>query len=427
MTEPPQFLYALLKDGNFVNMSSASPSLPPAKKRKRDEKQLGEIEVDIAAPEPPSKKALRRVKKAKITSISETSKQSLRNPESSTEEISDNVTTPKRSDYGIWIGNLPWTASKADLRKFLTEKAQITEDMITRLHMPTPAEATTATWRQKVKPQNKGFAYVDFSTAAALAKALSLSETLLAGRRVLIKDSKSFEGRPDKPSDVQDSSVQRGEPPSKRIFIGNLAFDMTKEDLEEHFARCGEIVEVFMATFEDTGKCKGYAWIEFSKLEAGEAAVRGWVAMEKLHDEMSEDDEVEESEKAWKGKKKVRKWWVNRIKGRPLRMEFAEDKAIRYKKRFRKSATDKNDIANSDEPVTDITKNDILTKFGDDGTQPGRERPLLDREPKGNLGRENRRGKKTDARTIKPGAALAAAPRLTGAIVESKGKKITFE
>jgi hypothetical protein len=36
-------------------------------------------------------------------------------------------------------------------------------------------------------------------------------------------------------------------------------------------------------------------------------------------------------------------------------------------------------------------------------------------------------GKKVDARNIKPGAALAGAQRLSSAIVESRGKKVTFD
>ncbi|MCJ1254067.1 hypothetical protein MMC24_001881 [Lignoscripta atroalba] len=419
----------VVSDEIQMGLRETSPALSPSRKRKRSEKRLDEIEVDVAAPEPPSKKALRKAKKAKSAPAPATPKQNDGKLGSDIDEETDaKVAAPKRSEYSIWIGNLPWTASKADLRTFLMENTGITEDMVTRLHMPAPAEATIAASRQKIKPQNKGFAYVDFSTAAALAEALALSETLLTGRAVLIKDSKSFEGRPEKSKGDQESSVQTGKPPSKRVFVGNLAFDTTKEELQQHFARCGDVLDVHVATFEDSGKCKGYAWVEFLELEAGEAAIRGWVNMGTNQESGDEDEEAEVTEKATVTKKpKIRKWWVNRLKGRPLRMEFAEDKAVRYKKRFGKEGTAKKDVLNGDAPTVNTVEDGIVGNGVDTTTQSSSARPTPGYERKAKPGLDDRRGRKVDARTIKPGAALAGAQRLTGAIVESQGKKITFD
>lgn len=301
-----------------------TPPLSPFRKRKRDQSPVAEIEVDVSAPEPPSKKALRKAKKGKSTAatgkydVSKADVAAVVPKSASEEDMKSLAAPPKRSDYGIWIGNLPWTATKIDLRNFLTNDTDIMDDMITRLHMHPPSKAAIAASRHRIKPQNQGFAYVDFSTKAALNEALALSERLFTGRRVLIKDSKSFEGRPEKSKEegAATSDVTSGKPPSKRIFVGNLGFDTTKEMLQENFERCGEIVDVFTATFEDTGKCKGYAWVEFAELEAGEAAVRGWVNFEEKENIEDEDDEIAEAladqEKPRK-KPRQRKWWVNRL------------------------------------------------------------------------------------------------------------------
>ena len=398
------------------------PPLSPSRKRKRDEILVEELEVDVTAPEPPSKKALRKAKKGKAIPSSTAARSTVpeKHESDSYEELPANSAPAKRSEHGIWIGNLPWTATKPHLRDFLTKDTDITEDMITRIHLPAPSEATTVAPRQRIKPQNKGFAYVDFSKASAVAKALTLSETLLTGRRILIKDSKSFEGRPEKAKEEDPLTTYSGKPPSKRIFLGNLGFDTTKEDLEEHFSRCGEIVDVHVATFEDSGKCKGYAWVDFEEQKAGEAAVRGWVNYEEKEDD-DEEDEDDGSEDAKqdkperKQKSKPRKWWVNKLKGRPLRMEFAEDKAVRYKKRYGKEGTARKD--------NNITQASTQVSAADT-TQSVHERHSTAHQnsakPKAYPSR------KIDARAIKPGAALAAAPRLTGGIVPSLGKKIVF-
>ena len=396
-----------------IDTAVITPLLSPSRKRKREEAIAKEIEVDVIAPEPPSKKALRKAKKGKTAPAapeSESKSIAMQTGSVSDEDASaDASAQPKRSKYGIWIGNLPWTTTKADLRNFLTKDTDISNDTITRLHLPAPSQDVVANSRRRNKPQNKGFAYIDFSTEAASVEALALSEKLLTGRRVLIKDSKSFEGRPDRTKEQENAIVTNGKPPSKRVFVGNLAFETTRQDLEEQFSRCGELLDVHIATFEDTGKCKGYAWVEFAELEAGEAAVRGWVKFEQAADSGSEDEEIaevlaKEDHLKPKKKSKVRKWWVNKLHGRPLKLEFAEGKDLRYKKRFGKDGS-----ANKDGmKVVDPDPGSMAQPTFKDRTT------------------DNRLSRKLDARTIKPGAALAAAPRLTGGIVESQGKKTTF-
>ncbi|KAI9881558.1 MAG: hypothetical protein M1830_000122 [Pleopsidium flavum] len=418
-------------DGSYAaDIFDGLPTASSSKKRKRDTHPTEEIEVNISAPEPPSKKALRKAKKSKLPRSSSPTKPVAQATKSDSSPDHVNKEEPtRRSEHGIWIGNLPFTATKAHLRKFLTDNTDIAEETITRLHMPAPANTKSPASRQKNKPQNKGFAYVDFSSSAALDEALALSEKLLLGRRVLIKNSKSFEGRPEKPKDGDPEALasKSGKPPSKRIFIGNLGFDTSKEDLQEHFAPCGEILDVHIATFEDSGKCKGYAWVEFDNVEAGEAAVRGWAKLPmKVNDKSdSGDDEGDSgSEKASKKTKpqavpKLRKWWVNKIKGRPLRMEFAEDKAVRYKKRFGKEATA------AKEPGAD---EDYASPVDSAGSpkEPPQPATVGSVHRKGAAVPRSRRPREIDARNVKPGAALANAQRLTGAIVAGKGKKTTF-
>lgn len=405
-----------------IMATAIMPSESPPRKRKRDESPTAEIEVDVSAPEPPSKKALRKAKKGKSDSITTGSKgfvdtAAVNADESSDEYSKTGETTSKRSEFGIWIGNLPWTATKSDLRTFLTKDTVITEEMITRLHMPPPSRSALAASRQKIKPQNQGFAYVDFSTKAALLGALALSERLLTGRRVLIKDAKSFEGRPEKSKEEGASSATSGKPPSNRIFVGNLGFDVTQDMVQEHFQRCGEVLDVFLATFEDTGKCKGYGWVQFAQLEAGEAAVRGWMNYDQEKDGENGDVETGEALADGTGRKKkarLRKWWVNKLGGRPLRMEFAEGKDVRYKKRYGKEGTARKDKETSVEVENTSVAEPAVQSAG--AASASRTTDYLGK----------RSTRKIDARTIKPGAALAAAPRLTGGIVESEGKKITF-
>ncbi|KAI4158377.1 MAG: hypothetical protein LQ342_007507 [Letrouitia transgressa] len=398
------------------------------RKRKIDQAATGEIEVDINAPEPPSKKAARKAKKEKpATHAVESLTIEAVKTASGVTRLSEPTSAPsKRSDHGIWIGNLPWTATKSDLRDFITKNADIKDTLIMRVHLPTSTDPA----KQRKKPQNKGFAYVDLASKEALGQALALNETLFAGRRVLIKDAKSFEGRPEKKDEDNEAlGTTPGKPPSKRIFVGNLTFDTTLEDLRDHFAQCGPIADVHVATFEDSGKCKGYAWVVFEDLSAAGSAVRGWIEYQGNEegdlDTAGQDEEAKPDKNGTKKPAGKRKWWVNKFKGRQLRMEFAEDKTVRYRKRFVRGGESLKKDANSDNDTEEVLQQAEPVDGKDDRSnsksKSKSKTPMRRRRDSGS------RRAKVDPRTIKPGAAHAAAPRLRGSIVASQGKKTTFE
>jgi RNA recognition motif-containing protein len=352
------------------------------KGRKRDPTEA-ELEIDVDAPEPPSKKALRKAKKAKL-STSNTSpvpKKESGNPSAGTDEFEGKT---KRSEHGIWIGNLSFGTTKEDLLKFLTITATkvLQPDSITRVHLPLGPPKFG-------KPQNKGFAYVDFCDQKCVETALASSESMLAGRRVLIKDAKNFEGRPEQKNDKEGKPSH---PPSRRIFVGNLDFATTVEDLEAHFDVCGTITSTHMATFEDSGKCKGYAWIEFEQVASAEKAMRGWV---------EPDGKAKDSApKSRSGNSRI---WVNKIHGRKLRMEYAEDKAVRYEKRFGKNAK----MATSRQQES-TAQPGIVEVDGDEVSHVVSVTKAKKPKPEGKYSEE----------TVQ---------KLTGAIVESRGQRTLFE
>jgi hypothetical protein len=193
----------------------------PAKKRKR-EILPEELEIDISLPEPASKKAARKAKKAKLNP---TPAADVDGPEAVAKidgaAREDKDTAAQRSAYGVWIGNLPWSATRETLRKFLTDNTEIASEQITRVHMPPPTKPTPANWT--TKPTNKGFAYVDFSTELAMYSAIALTETKMDGRALLIKNAKSFDGRPDKPK-TEETQDTRGGKGAKQAIPRTSAF-----------------------------------------------------------------------------------------------------------------------------------------------------------------------------------------------------------
>ena len=59
---------------------------------------------------------------------------------------------------------------------------------------------------------------------------------------------------------------------NNKIYIGNLPYTTTEDDLRETFGQYGEIQEVKLITDRETGRSKGFAFVTFTEESAMEAA-----------------------------------------------------------------------------------------------------------------------------------------------------------
>lgn len=59
----------------------------------------------------------------------------------------------------------------------------------------------------------------------------------------------------------------------KRLFVGNMSFQTTESDLRALFEPFGTLGEVHVATDRDTGRARGFAFVEMTDDEAAEKAI----------------------------------------------------------------------------------------------------------------------------------------------------------
>ncbi|OBZ88754.1 Nucleolar protein 13 [Choanephora cucurbitarum] len=282
-------------------------------------------------------------------------------------------------EYGVWVGNLSYATTSDTIRDFFKECGEII-----RLKCPKGNGA---------KNNNKGFAYVFFSTPEASAKAVALSEQKLEGRSLLIKDSENFERVDDsKPmTEVEKKEMKKQKnPPSPTLFLGNLSFDTTKESIQEHFSWAGEIRKVRLATFEDSGKCKGFAYVDYHEVEAATKAIR---APDK-----------------------------HNLDGRKIRVEFASAEAHMRSKPWlmRKAKKD-----NGSEQPEQQQQQQQQSESTEEPTF--KRRKTFNKEESDHRPRERRPKKPVDSGRLKPGEALSSAQRQKPTVQEFKGTKVVFD
>jgi len=60
-----------------------------------------------------------------------------------------------------------------------------------------------------------------------------------------------------------------------RIYVGNLSYDVTEEELKQEFLAYGEVASVSIMTDKFSGRPKGFAFVEMDSKTEGEAAIEG--------------------------------------------------------------------------------------------------------------------------------------------------------
>lgn len=64
----------------------------------------------------------------------------------------------------------------------------------------------------------------------------------------------------------------------KKLYVGNLSYSVSSSDLEKLFAEFGSVTSAQVITDRDTGRSKGFGFVEMGNDSEAQAAIRG------LHD-----------------------------------------------------------------------------------------------------------------------------------------------
>ncbi len=58
---------------------------------------------------------------------------------------------------------------------------------------------------------------------------------------------------------------------SQRIYVGNLPFSSTEDEVEALFATYGDVISCAMPTDRESGRPRGFAFVEMSEADAAKA------------------------------------------------------------------------------------------------------------------------------------------------------------
>uniref|UniRef100_A0A0R3S7A8 RRM domain-containing protein n=1 Tax=Elaeophora elaphi TaxID=1147741 RepID=A0A0R3S7A8_9BILA len=114
---------------------------------------------------------------------------------------------------------------------------------------------------------HKGFGYVDFSTELEAREALKMDRTQIDGRPMYVSEYKPR----DKGKNTEfrySTGLEKN-----KVFVNNVHYDATEEQLKEIFTTFGVVRDVRIVTHK-SGKSKGCAYVEFENDDDAAMAVK---------------------------------------------------------------------------------------------------------------------------------------------------------
>ncbi|KAI4111965.1 MAG: hypothetical protein LQ338_008341, partial [Usnochroma carphineum] len=115
---------------------------------------------------------------------------------------------------------------------------------------------------------SKGFGYITFTSQEAATEAIQVyNNQPFEGRRLTVQYAAQRAGASPLRTRTEPS------PPSRTLFIGNMAFDMSDRELNNLFREIRNVVDVRVAIDRRTGQPRGFAHADFTDVESAKEAL----------------------------------------------------------------------------------------------------------------------------------------------------------
>ncbi|XP_057495410.1 uncharacterized protein LOC130780443 isoform X2 [Actinidia eriantha] len=164
---------------------------------------------------------------------------------------------PERDQRTVFAYQMPLKATERDVYEFFSKAGKVRD---VRLIM------------DRNSRRSKGVGYIEFYDAMSVPMAIALSGHLLLGQPVMVKPSEAEKNLVQSNASGVGSAVGPHGAVDRKLYVGNLHFNMTEFQLKQIFEAFGSVELVQLPTDPETGHCKGFGFIQFVELDHAKAA-----------------------------------------------------------------------------------------------------------------------------------------------------------
>ncbi|KAL3814001.1 hypothetical protein ACJIZ3_015269 [Penstemon smallii] len=122
--------------------------------------------------------------------------------------------------------------------------------------------------------RSKGFGYIEFFDSMSVPMAIALSGQPLLGQPMMVKPSEAEKNlvQPTPAGSGAGGLLGPYSGGARKLYVGNLPYTIKEDQLRQVFEPFGTVEQVQMPIDPGTGNCKGFAFVQFARLEDAKLA-----------------------------------------------------------------------------------------------------------------------------------------------------------
>ncbi|KAK9007508.1 hypothetical protein V6N11_074430 [Hibiscus sabdariffa] len=173
------------------------------------------------------------------------------------EDVAEAEVDPERDQRTVFVYQISLKANERDVYEFFSRAGKVRD---VRLIMDRNSRCS------------KGVGYVEFYDVMSVPMAIALSGQPLLGQPVMVKPSEAEKNLVQPTTSVAAGQTGQFAAGGRRLYVGNLHFNITEEQLRQVFEPFGT-VELVQLPPDETGHCKGFGFVQFARLEDAKNAL----------------------------------------------------------------------------------------------------------------------------------------------------------
>ncbi|KAF2967113.1 hypothetical protein GQX73_g6415 [Xylaria multiplex] len=164
------------------------------------------------------------------------------------------LTEDERDRRTVFVQQLAARLRTRELKEFFEKVGPVNEAQIVK---------------DRISGRSKGVGYVEFKNEDSVTAALQLTGQKLIGIPVIVQLTEAEKNRQVRSTD---GSGHGNSVPFHRLYVGNIHFSITEQDLQNVFEPFGEL-EFVQLQKDDTGRSRGYGFVQFRDADQAREAL----------------------------------------------------------------------------------------------------------------------------------------------------------
>ncbi|KAG6763009.1 hypothetical protein POTOM_033537 [Populus tomentosa] len=181
------------------------------------------------------------------------------------EEATEPEADPERDQRTVFAYQICLKADERDVYEFFSRAGKCVKELL--LNDKRYMVRDVRLIMDRNSRRSKGVGYIEFYDAMSVPMAIALSGQPLLGQPVMVKPSEAEKNLVQSTTAVASGGlIGPYTGGARRLYIGNLHFNITEDQLRQVFEPFGA-VELVQLPHDESGHCKGFGFVQFARLE----------------------------------------------------------------------------------------------------------------------------------------------------------------